>query len=96
MVGLYINTMKTTFLFKFWFLTSTFQITSLQVNKEKLLIDSFILVSKLMCIHGIQMVEIKIISSFPCIGTYDDDDSSTRSFQTMFQTKNCLIILVFV
>ena len=36
---IYINTMKTTFIFKFWF--RFFQITSLQVNKKILLINSF-------------------------------------------------------
>ena len=41
MVVFYINTIKTTFRFKFWFLSRFFQITSLQVNKKKLLIDSF-------------------------------------------------------
>jgi len=40
-VGVYINTMKWTFLFKFRLLTSLFLITSLQVNKEKLLINIF-------------------------------------------------------
>ena len=32
-VGVYINKMKTTFILKFWFLKSSFQITSLQVKR---------------------------------------------------------------
>ena len=32
-VGVYINKMKTTFIWKFWFLKSSFQITSLQVKR---------------------------------------------------------------
>ena len=39
-VGVNLNTIMMNFL---WFLTSFFQLTSLQVNKEKLLIDSFYL-----------------------------------------------------
>ena len=35
-VGDYINAMKTTFIFKFWLLTSLIRIESLQVTKEKL------------------------------------------------------------
>ena len=43
MVSVYINRMKATVLLKFWFLTSIFQIKSLQVNQEKLfnLLGSF-------------------------------------------------------
>ena len=47
LVGVYINTTKTTFLLKLWFLTSFFQITSLQVSKEKLIIYSFSLIPSL-------------------------------------------------
>ena len=42
-VGDNMNKMKTTFLFKFLLLTSFFGITSLQVIKEKLFIDSIFL-----------------------------------------------------
>ena len=38
LVGVYVNTIKTTFLFKFWFLTMLSYIT-FQVTKEKLSID---------------------------------------------------------
>ena len=52
-VSVYINTMKTTFLFQFWHLTSFLQITSSQVNKEKLLIGSFSYFSMFMFIHTV-------------------------------------------
>ena len=47
MFGVYINTMKINFLFRF------FHITSLQVNKEKLLIQQCLFVSMYMCIHDV-------------------------------------------
>ena len=43
MVRVYINTRKTTFLFQFQFLTSFFQIISLQVNKKEALSWHFLL-----------------------------------------------------
>ena len=71
-VGVYINTMKTTFLLS---LTSKklFHVTSLQVNKEKLLIDSVF-----PCLYVsmmVELVEIKIKNKncVHCIDIYDDD-----------------------
>ena len=58
MVGIYINTMKTTFLFKFLLLTTFFRITSLQVTKEKgFLIESFTWLLFL-CYHAVLQLEI--------------------------------------
>ena len=77
-LDVYNNTMKTTFLFKFCWLTSFFQITIFQVNKEKLIIDSF---SLFPCLCVTLLFEslhwwtskIEIKSRLYCIDIYDDD-----------------------
>ena len=74
MVGVDINTLKTTFLLKFWFLTSLFQIKSWQLSKEKLL--NLILHSLCFRVHVYpwclkSLLEIK--SRLHCIDIYDND-----------------------
>ena len=61
---------KTTFILKFWFLKSFSQITSLQVNKEKLLIDNLSLFPCLcvsMLFEILVGIKIKIQSRLYCI-----------------------------
>ena len=77
MVGVYINTMKTTFLFEFWFITSISLITSLQVNKERdcystLLFFPCLWVSTLFE-SLVGMKNSKRKSSIRCIDKYDDN-----------------------
>ena len=75
-VDFYINTMKTTFLFKSWFLTSFFQILSSQVNKEKLSTDSFSLFQCLcICFRVWKLSRNQNLnqSRLQCIDIYDDD-----------------------
>jgi len=52
----YINTMKTTFLFKFWLLTSFFRVYKL--SKRSFFIDSFSLFLCFMCIHAFKKLDI--------------------------------------
>ena len=64
--------MKKTFPFKFLFLTSFLQITSLQVNKENhLFVSRFICVSVL--IESLVEIKIEITSRLHCIDIYDVD-----------------------
>ena len=60
LVDAYINTMQTTCLSKFGFQTSFFQITSLQVSKEKLSIESFF-VSMFLCIQAVYKISVNKI-----------------------------------
>ena len=59
--------MKTTFLFKFGFLITLSQITSFQVNKDKLLIDSF---SLFPCLCVSMMFESLIEKKFKSKGGF--------------------------
>ena len=59
-VGDYFNTIKTTFLIMRGSLTNIFQITSLQENQDKLLIDKFSCLHGYMSLLSASLVEIKI------------------------------------
>ena len=59
--------MKTTFLK--W----SFGVTSLQVNKEKLLIDNFFCVCVSILIQSFVEIKIEIESRLHCIDIHDDD-----------------------
>ena len=78
-VSVYINKMKTTFLFKVWFLTSFFQITSLQVIKREAVNWQLFFVSMFICIQSMlfeSLIVIKIESRLHYIDLYDDDECS--------------------
>ena len=84
-------TMKTTYLSKFWFITSFLQIN---VSKEKLLIDSFSLLPCLfvlyrMLFESVVEIKIKIKSRLHCIDIYDDDCMSTL-YKLRVALKPCL------
>ena len=78
-VSVFINKMKTTFLFKVWFLTSFFQITSLQVIKREAVNWQLFFVSMFICIQSMlfeSLIVIKIESRLHYIDLYDDDECS--------------------
>ncbi len=77
-VGVHIKRLKTTFYSKFWFLTSFFQITSLQVNREKLFIGNLSLFPCLcvsMLFEIFVGIKIKIESRLYYIDICDVDSS---------------------
>ena len=72
-VGAYIRTTKTISRFKFWFLTSFLQNTTLQINKEKQLIDSFSLFPRLYVSKLIESLVDKEIVIESRLWTFEDN-----------------------
>ena len=82
-LGEYINTMKPTFLYKFYLLTSFLRITSLQIINEKLNCQ-LLFVSMFLCILTVQKLDINQIEIESRLH-YIDNIADHRIFFELFE-----------